>query len=231
MRQERLADLNRLVLGDRDLIPILTGIAQTRDAAFNAVDIDHGGFHELQIARGRAEFTDNIFRCRALHGHQRPVEDLGHFDAVQIGLHMRNVLMPQRRVHHHKVMIARIRHDQVIHDPAICIGKEPVPRLAFLQRRKSLRTQSFQLLTHIFTAQNHLTHVRHIKQRRLLATLLMLPHDPQRILDRHLPTRKINHLTTQLNMQIVQGRASNIGHGGYFPYLAFRVPPRQSAPS
>ena len=101
--KEGAGDFDGLVFGDGNLIAVLAGVAQTRDPAFDADDLGHGGFHELQLTRGRAKIADNIFGSRALNGNQRAVENLGDFDTFQIGLHMRDVLVAQGRVHHDKI--------------------------------------------------------------------------------------------------------------------------------
>ena len=148
-----------------------------------------------------------------MHGNQRAVEDFGHFDAVQIGLHMRDVLVAQRRVHHDKVVVAGVGDDQVVHDAAVFVGEEAVARLAFLQGGIGLRAERFQLLAHVLAAQDHLAHVGDVKQRGLLAALLVLAHDAHGVLDRHFPAGEVDHLAAKLDVQVIKrGAFGCVGH-------------------
>ena len=86
--------------------------------------------------------------------------------------------------------------------PPSGLVKEPIPRLAFLQRRVGLWAKRLKLFAHFFAPQDHLTHVRLTSNTAALSRhCLCSPIIPIRVLYRHLPPGKVDHLTAQFNMQ------------------------------
>ena len=119
---------------------------------------------------------------------------------------MRDVGRLAGRVHHDEYMIAPVGQHEVISDTAGLVGKETIPLAVFGQPQDIDRNQRLKRARDRFEVRptdDHLSHVADIEQPRLFAGMSVFFHHAQRILHRHLVTRKGHHSGTQRGVQIV----------------------------
>ena len=98
-------------------------------------------------------------------------------------------------------MIAAIGKHQIVFDPPGIIGEKPValtplPEVQHIHGHQCFEPKSRR--REIRAAQDHLPHMAHVKEPRLAARVLMLPHHAERILYRHLISGEGHHLRPKL---------------------------------
>ena len=105
------------------------------------------------------------------------------------------------------------RDHQVVADTAALIRQEGVFLLAGANLGEVAGQQRFE---RAFIADiARLAHVGDVEQAGLLAAMLVLAHDAQRILDRHVIAGKRHHLAAELDMEgVKRGFVKRFGHVG-----------------
>ena len=161
--------------------------------------------HEYHLAGVRAQAFHHILRRRPLQRQKRAVLDAGQRAlAFRRVLDEREIIVLGRRIHDEEnPLTVRTRHHQVVANSAGLVQQQGVFLFARADRRQVRRQQRFQrgFIAHI----TRLTHMGDVKQARLLARMLVLAHDPQRILDGHVIAGKRHHLAAELDMECVKG--------------------------
>ena len=203
--------------GNRNLVPVLAGIARTRHPAFGPVQLHRRHIHERHVRHRTAQPRQRGLGCRSLKRDQRAVGDLGHADArLQRAAHPGDIAVLAGRVDHHEQMIAPVCEHQIVLDPPGGIGEQPITLTTFAQAQHIHRHHFFKGQRHFrvaSAAQDHLPHMADIEQPGGGAGVQMLLHHAHPVLHRHLVAGKGHHPGALFDMQIIKRCALQFSHG------------------
>jgi hypothetical protein len=109
--------------------------------------------------------------------------------------------------------------EEVVEHAAVVAAEDRVLRAALAQAGYVVREDVLQEGLRVGAARLHLAHVGHVEDARATSDLEMLPLDPDRVLDRHLPTGEGDETGPGRSVAIVQRSAaqgvwSSGGQGG-----------------
>ena len=151
-----------------------------------------------------------------MQGQEGAIFDHLNRNAVgQAVLHQGDVLIFAGGVHHNEDMIATVGKHQIVQNAALIVGEEPVALTVFFQACHIHRDQRLKRQGRLFVgrpAQDHLPHVRDVKQAGLAAGVQVFLHHTGGVLHRHLIARERHHLAAQFTMQCIQGEGFQFGH-------------------
>ena len=199
---------------DRDLEPVLAGVAAARDPAGSPADRGRHGVHEGEPARARAQPAEHLCRARPLQREQGAVSQL--LDRVlrlerlaQVG----EVGGAAPGIGDHEQTLGHAAGDQVVERAAPIVGEYGVAQAALGEARDVARHQALESLGRAGTVDQRLGHVRDVEQRRGGAAVPVLGHDAGRVLHRQRPAGEVDELAAKLHVQVVQRRAARGGGG------------------
>ena len=197
--------------GGVDFIAQLAGVSGAGNHAAHPADghIGDGSivfFGDLIL---RQQFGDDLRRFGALQGQLgdgvRDVLCLGA--GQQVRLHMGEILVAVGGVHHHEIaLLPELVNHQIIHRAALPVAHNAVSHPAHRHIGEIVGQQVVQRVQRGGAGEEHLAHMGHIKQPRLLADRHVLFDDAGAVLHRKQIAGKGNHLAPFLHMNIIQRR-------------------------
>ncbi len=218
--EQALGERRRLVVRQRNLEPVLAGVAGAREiqaVAETPVAFGRAEGHE-RLARDRGEGAgQHRRRLRPLQGEQRAVVDRLEPQVGQGAANMREIGALARRVDHQEQAIlawpARraAHHHQIVENPAVFIEQLGVAYASRRLRGDVGRRQRFESPGGVGSFQIGLTHVRDVEQAGGGAGVQVFGQNAGRKLHRHVVAGERNHARAQLHMQRVKRRAQQIG--------------------
>mmetsp|Transcript_7417 Transcript_7417/g.12500 ORF Transcript_7417/g.12500 Transcript_7417/m.12500 type:complete len:205 (+) Transcript_7417:231-845(+) len=204
MIQQGPRDLFGGIRGDRNLVPILTGITRAGHPSLHTIQIKGGHIHERHSGRiGIKAGQDRL--CRG--ALQRQERAIGHFRHREGGFqgcfHAGNISGLARGIDHEEHMIAPVRQHQVIFDAALVVGKKPIALAVLAQAQNIDGDERLQPLGGgdiVWPLHNDLTHVADVKKARFGPGVKVFFHHAKWILHRHCVAGKGHHLGPEGHM-------------------------------
>ena len=130
--QDPLRQVRRVPRLDRDLEPVLAGVARAGDHDVLPDRPGRAHVHEAHARDVRRDRGEHRLGLRPLQRQERPVERLEHAIVADRRLEVREIGLLAGGVHHQQQVVRAVGHHQVVEDPAGVVGQEPValpPRL------------------------------------------------------------------------------------------------------
>ncbi|MNI54196.1 hypothetical protein D3C73_1090830 [compost metagenome] len=174
-----------------------------------------------QVTAGLGDqFADLVPGVGPLDGQHRQLRALVqlHVIAVEVGLHPRQILITGRRVDHQAIAVIEAVDDHVVDDAAVLVEHGAVQGAAgAVQAFDVVGQQMLEPGLGLCAADIDHGHVGDIKNPAIAAHLMVLL-DLRAVMQRHVPTAKIDHLRAQREVKVIQRRT--LSHGFLLPGLA-----------
>ena len=192
---------------NRNLEPVLTGVARTADPQGLAERMEGAALHEGQLGDTRNDRIEHVDRARPLKREQRLLlHVIDHDLARQSVLEHVDVADFGGAVDDDIEIVAAPGRHQIVDDPAIIGQEQRIFELHVLLGREISRHQGLQRAVRILAVDQQLTHVADVEQPRILAGPQMLGHDAV-ILDRHRIAGEGDHPAAAVAVPLVERQA------------------------
>lgn len=187
--KKRGDEFPRRIRWQADFETVLAGIAR---AAHEPARFRLEAVHEGKLCTGNSGHAQHIRRLGPLDRQECAIKRID--PAVKALRNLTQMRLVCRRIpgigDNHEVVSAQPRDDQVIENPGLLVEEERVFGLSGLEGTRIERTGAGKQCHGIGSGQIKQLHVRDVEQPCLLPRVQMLLHHPQRIGDRHGPSRE-----------------------------------------
>ncbi len=205
--EQPLGDRDGIAGRERNLEPVLAGIAGAGDEGRNAAKREIGRAHERHMVDAGDKARQDGGRRGALQRQQCAVEArLDRHRAIEMRCEMGEIDLFARRVDdEHQPIIDAGRH-QIVEDAAAIVQQQRVTHTARRQGSHIAGNQRFQRVRRSGAVQPDLPHMGDVEQPGLRAGMEVFGDDAGRILHRHLVTREPDHAGTARTVQLIERR-------------------------
>ncbi|MNM64643.1 hypothetical protein D3C81_760500 [compost metagenome] len=207
--------------GEDDFQAILTGVTGAGDKPVAVGQaFERFQFTDQRGACGSHQFSD-LFPCvRALDGQDGQFRAFAEFDFETdlAGLQPGHVLVAGRSVDHQAVTVFTTVDDHIVDDSALLVEHGAVQGLAGSAKAVDIVGQHMlQPRAGLDATDIDHGHVGYIEYAAGLAHLMVLL-DLRSVMQRHIPTAKIDHLGAKCQVQVIKRRT--LSHGFLLPGVA-----------